>query len=149
MKGNENYKQKLEAILEFLKEGDNEELYEEALELSRKNYLDTEALRYMLSSSESSLTLDENDVSYMQIMFRNRPHLLLGLTDGLLAIPCTGYNDDVYEVNLDEMKKLDHEDLRELVGETEKYREKIHRITGEYELDMVVAEHGGSFTDFD
>lgn len=148
MKGNENYKQKLEAILDYLKEEDKE-IYESALEISRKNYIDKKDLEYMLSSSETTATLDENDVFYYPVFYRRKPKILVGVADGLVVIPCTSYTDGSYELNLDDMIVLNHEDLRELVSETEKYREDIHKISGEYELEMVVMEHGGAYPDFD
>lgn len=149
MKGNNNYKQKLDAVLELLKNEKDENLYEAAVDLCKKNFLELDELKYILSSNENTAILDQNDISYTVILSGGKPHILIGVTGVLVQIPCTAFSEDSYELNPDAMIEFNHEDVRSLVEQTEDYRNEIHKIAGDYELEMVVSEHGGMFSDFD
>lgn len=150
MKENQNYKLKLEAVLELLKSEEHSELLDAALDIYNKNYITMKELEYILSSNENTLTLDQNDIHYSVVLYKGTPHILIGLQGSLILIPCTSFSDEnVYEMNFYEAKTLNHEDLRMLISDTEEYRNYIHKIVGEYELDMVITDHAGTYGDFD
>lgn len=138
-----NYKKKITAIMEVLESEEiKPEIYDAVQRILGRNYVTLSQLRKILSSEENTRTLDNNSLKYHIFLRENKPHVIMGLEDSLVEIPCREYVSGYYELEVEECHSLSHEDLRDLVSSLKIYEENLMKLAGDYELELIAQDYG-------
>ena len=140
------YERKYKALIDYL-EKDNE-FYEIISEINKKNYLNLAEFKSVINGADfTDAFLRENGIFYMIAPRENffEFEMIIALEDCIISIPCFPISEEKeWEAERDNIKVLNHEDLRQVKKDLAKTSEDFIHIVKTHEVELLTEDLGGT-----